>query len=36
MDLKGIKREFVDWVHLAQNRVQWLALLNMVMNLRLP
>jgi hypothetical protein len=22
-----------DWIHLAQDRVQWLALVNMVMNL---
>jgi len=26
----------VDWIHLAQDRNQWLALVNTVMNLRVP
>jgi len=26
----------VDWIHLAQNREQWRALVNVVMNLRVP
>jgi hypothetical protein len=26
MDLKEIGREFVDWAHLAQDRVQWQTL----------
>jgi hypothetical protein len=26
----------VDWIHLAQVRVHWRALMNMVMNLRVP
>jgi hypothetical protein len=26
----------VDWIHLAQDRERWRALVNMVMNLRLP
>jgi hypothetical protein len=29
MDLRG---EGVDWIHLAQDRVQWQALVNIVMN----
>jgi hypothetical protein len=28
--------EVVDWIHLAQDRDKWQALLNMVMNLRVP
>jgi len=28
--------EGVDWIHLAQDRDQWWALVNMVMNLRVP
>jgi hypothetical protein len=33
MDLWEIGGEGVDWIYLAQNRDQWLALVNMVMNL---
>jgi hypothetical protein len=32
MDLKKIGREGVDWIHLAQYRVCWLAAVNTVMN----
>jgi hypothetical protein len=33
MDLRGIGREDADWMHLAEDRDQWLALVNTVMNL---
>jgi hypothetical protein len=33
MDLREIGWEDVDWMHLAQDRHQWQALVNMVMNL---
>jgi hypothetical protein len=36
MDLMEIGWEGVDWIHLAQDRDQWLALVNTVMNLRVP
>jgi len=28
--------EGVDWIHLTQDRVQWRALTNTIMKLRLP
>jgi hypothetical protein len=34
MDLREIEWEDVDWIHLAQDRNQWRALLITVMNLR--
>jgi hypothetical protein len=34
MDLREIGFEDVDWIHLAQNRDRWRALVNTVMNLR--
>jgi len=34
MDLSEIGWKGVDWVHLAQDRDQWRAVVNMVMNLR--
>jgi hypothetical protein len=36
MDLGEIGWDDVDWVELAQDRDQWRALVNMVMNLRVP
>jgi len=36
MDLKEMGWEDVDWVHLAQDRDQWRAVVNTVMNLRVP
>jgi hypothetical protein len=36
MGFKEIRFEYVDLIHLAQNRVQLQALVNMVMNLQIP
>jgi hypothetical protein len=36
MNFKEIGYEDVDWVYLAQDRVQWRALWNTVMNHRVP
>jgi hypothetical protein len=33
MDLREIVWEVVDWIHLAQDRSQWWAVVNAVMNL---
>jgi hypothetical protein len=33
---KEIRCECVDWIHLAQDRDQWRAPVNMVINLRVP
>jgi hypothetical protein len=33
MDIKEIGWQVVDWIHLAKDRDQWQALVNMVMNL---
>jgi hypothetical protein len=35
-DLKDIRWENVDWMHLAQDRDQWQALVKIVMNLCVP
>jgi hypothetical protein len=36
MDLREIGCGVMDWIDLAQDRDQWSALLNMVMNIRVP
>jgi hypothetical protein len=36
MDLRGIGWDGVGWIELAQDRDHWRALVNMVMNLRVP
>jgi hypothetical protein len=36
IDLREIVWDDVDWIDLAQDRDQWRALVNTVMNLRLP
>jgi hypothetical protein len=36
MDLRGIGWDGMDWIDLAQDRDQWRAVVNMVMNLRVP
>jgi hypothetical protein len=34
MNIREIRWEGVDWMHLAQGRDQWRAVVNMVMDLR--
>jgi hypothetical protein len=36
MDLREIGWDGVDWIDLAQDRDEWRALVNTVMNLRVP
>jgi hypothetical protein len=36
MDLREIGWNGVDWIDLAQDRDQWRALVNTVMNIRVP
>jgi hypothetical protein len=36
MDLRKIRWDGMDWIELAQDRDQWRALVNTVMNLRVP
>jgi hypothetical protein len=36
LDIDQEIMEVVDWIHLAQDRNQWWAVVNMVMNLWVP
>jgi hypothetical protein len=36
MDSREVGSPGADWIHLAQDRGQWRALVNTVMNLQLP
>jgi hypothetical protein len=36
LDLREIGIGGVNWLQLAQNRIQWWAFMNMVMDLRVP
>jgi hypothetical protein len=36
MNIREIGWDGMDWIDLAQDRDQWRALVNMVMNLRVP
>jgi hypothetical protein len=36
MDLRDIGWDGMDWIDLAQDRDQWRALVNTIMNLRIP
>jgi hypothetical protein len=36
LDLREIVIDGVNWIRLAQDRVQWRAFVNTVMNLRVP
>jgi hypothetical protein len=36
MDLREIGWDGLEWINMAQNRDQWMALVNTVLNLRIP
>jgi hypothetical protein len=36
MDLEEVGCDGLDWIDLAQDRGRWRALVNMLMNLRVP
>jgi hypothetical protein len=36
MDLGEIRRNYVNWINLDQDRDQWRAFVNTIMNIRVP
>jgi hypothetical protein len=36
IDLREVGLDGMDWINMAQDRDQWRAVVNMVMNLRVP
>jgi hypothetical protein len=36
LDLRKIRIDGANWIRLAQDRVQWRAFVNMIMNIRIP
>jgi hypothetical protein len=36
MDLRQMEWDVVDWIDMAQDRDQWRALVNTILNLRVP
>jgi hypothetical protein len=36
LDLREVGGEGVDWMHLAQDKDQWQAVVNTIMNLHIP
>jgi hypothetical protein len=36
IDLREMGKDGVNWIHLAQDKVQWRAFVSTVMNLRVP
>jgi hypothetical protein len=36
MDIRKIRWDGVDWIDMAQDRDQWRALVNTILNLRVP
>jgi hypothetical protein len=36
IDFKEIRLEIADWIELARSRIQWRALVNTIMILRVP
>jgi hypothetical protein len=36
MDLREIGIDRVNWIQLAEDRVQWQAFVNMIINLKVP
>jgi hypothetical protein len=36
MDLQDVERRGIEWIALAENRERWRALVNVIMNFRVP